>query len=279
VSRSVPFHKLHSCGNDFLVVDHDPARTDDQTRALAIQLCERHRGPGADGVEFLSPDGAIRLLNADGSVAEISGNGTRCVAAYLAHKRTLRIGEQLTLRTDAGPRVCTLVAQPSATTWLFRATMGVPTVAHRSVSLGNGLVVSGAVVRTGNPHFVLFCPDESFTVEGLAWQAVGQQICFHPDFAPEQTNVEFVHIRAHNEIAIRIFERGVGPTSSSGTGTSASAAAAIAYRHTARSLTVHAPGGAQAVDWPAAEEELLLTGPATLVAEGVAYTDAGTPWR
>ena len=149
--------------------------------------------------------------------------------------------------------------------------MGVPSVQAAAVVLDEeGLAVEGAIVSTGNPHFVVFTEDESFVVEGRSWAEVGRAICFHPDF-PEGTNVEFVHIRNRGEIAIRIFERGVGPTTSSGTGTCAASAAAIALRGCLPELRVEAPGGVQRTEWHAAGDEILLTGPAAIVARGEAF--------
>ena len=107
-------------------------------------------------------------------------------------------------------------------------------------------------------------------VGGEPWDKIGAQICAHSDF-PNQTNVEFVRIVSRSEIEIRIFERGVGPTTSSGTGTSASATAAIAFHDCTSPLRVVAPGGAQSVSWSGTGTELELTGPATLIARGEAW--------
>jgi diaminopimelate epimerase len=131
-------------------------------------------------------------------------------------------------------------------------------------------MVAGVEVNTGNPHFVIFVLDESFQVNGQSWESIGKAICFHSDF-PQQTNVEFVHILSTDEIAIRIFERGVGPTTSSGTGTTATSSAAIRFRGCSRELRVVAPGGAQQVEWASGAGELMLTGPAQLIARGEAW--------
>jgi diaminopimelate epimerase len=266
------YAKAHACGNDFLVVEMKAdAMPDQEQRALAIALCARNTGVGADGVEFLEwtgeRSGRIRLRNADGGVAEISGNGTRCVAAWMAHVKEAATGEQMVLATDAGERSCTLEKRAGARMQL-RSGMGVPVVQAATVVLDEeGIAVQGAIVSTGNPHFVIRVEDATFRVEELDWQTIGRAICFHPQF-PEQTNVEFLHVRAPGEIEIRIFERGVGPTTSSGTGTCATAAAAIRLHGCARTLAVHAPGGTQRVDWPDNADEIQLTGPAELIAFG-----------
>lgn len=279
----VGFAKAHACGNDFLIVERvvereapgELAPGEQADRELAIALCARTTGVGADGVEFLTwtgeRSGSIRLHNADGSVAEISGNGTRCVAAWIAHAKSAEAGETITLATDAGLRECRLIARTGEGSYEIRSRMGVPAVAPRTVFLDEeGVAVEGLAVSTGNPHFVIFVEDETFRAYGFEWQVLGRAICFHPDF-PEQTNVEFVHVRSAHEIVIRIFERGVGPTTSSGTGTCACSAAAIVSRGCAATLLVRAPGGAQRTEWHGGEDEMLLTGPAVIVAQGEAF--------
>ena len=272
------YAKAHACGNDFLIVERGTALAsvadDESDRQLAIALCARTTGIGADGVEFLTwtgeRSGTIRLRNADGGVAEISGNGTRCVAAWMAFTRQAQPGEQLTLTTDAGERTCVLEAHEGKRMQL-RSSMGIPSVQQASVTLDEeGVLVEGAIVSTGNPHFVIRVEDEDFSVQGLDWQTLGRAICFHPQF-PAQTNVEFVRVLSPSAIEIRIFERGVGPTTSSGTGTCAASAAAIRLHGCARQLAVHAPGGTQTVAWPSDNDEMELTGPAELIAIGTAF--------
>lgn len=271
----VSFTKAHACGNDFLIVTAEAARGQEWA-ALTRRLCARNTGVGADGVEFFAwtgpRAGRIRLHNADGSVAEISGNGTRCVAAWMTAETGAKAGDELAIETDAGMRVCRVDAVDAADGFTVEVTtgMGVPQFAPRTVTIPGGVQVPGVEVSTGNPHFVIFVENAEFTVDGQRWQSIGQQICGHPDF-PYQTNVEFVRILSPGEIEIRIFERGVGPTSSSGTGTSACATAAIGLRECASPLRVVAPGGAQSVSWSGPETELFLTGPAALIARGEAW--------
>lgn len=261
------FVKAHACGNDFLIVD-TPCEIEQ-----AVALCRRHTSIGADGVEVLEKSsdraGSIRLINADGSIAEISGNGTRCVAAWLAHTSNAAPGDVIHLETDAGPRACRVVSANSPH-FLMASAMGVPTVRHAVVMLPQGLAVEGYVVNTGNPHFVILVEEADFQVHGLDWRSVGKAICFHPDF-PAQTNVEFVHIVDTNTIHIRIYERGVGPTTSSGTGTCASATAAITSTRATSPLTVIAEGGEQSVTWPGEGAEITLTGPAEIICTGETF--------
>ena len=271
----IPFTKAHACGNDFLIVTEEAAAGHDWAN-LTRRLCARNTGIGADGIEFFAwtgpKSGRIRLHNADGSIAEISGNGTRCVAAWMAHERNLLPGDDVEITTDAGVRVCHIDGMNNSDGFLVDVTagMGIPSFAPRTVTLASGARIAGFEVSTGNPHFVIVADDAEFAVEDKPWQQIGAEICVHPDF-PRQTNVEFVRIVGNHEIEIRIFERGVGPTTSSGTGSSASATAALALHGCVSPLTVVAPGGPQTVAWDGPGTELQLTGPAILIARGEAW--------
>jgi diaminopimelate epimerase len=271
----IPFAKAHACGNDFLIVTEDAAAKRDWAE-LTRRLCARNTGVGADGVEFFawtgSRSGRIRLHNADGSIAEISGNGTRCVAAWMSSMIGAKAGDDLRVETDAGMRICHINDVETAGGYSVEITtgMGIPTATPKTVSLGNGISVDGIAVTTGNPHFVILVDNAEFSVADESWQTIGAQVCSHTDF-PQQTNVEFFRIVSPGEIEIRIFERGVGPTTSSGTGTSASATAAIAFHGCMSPLRIVAPGGTQVVNWRGTGSELELTGPATLIARGEAW--------
>jgi diaminopimelate epimerase len=266
----IPYVKAHACGNDFLVIQDKLAGTESRD-ALARRLCHRTQGVGADGVELLTLTdkrrGTIRLHNADGSIAEISGNGTRCVAAWIAYETNAGPGDEIVLETDAGERVCRIDAS-TGPEFLVTSSMGTPVVQTHTLQLADGPAVEGAVVSTGNPHFVIFVDQPDFRVHGMPWEALGAQICSHP-FFPHQTNVEFVRIIGRDAIEIRIYERGVGPTSSSGTGTCATGSAAIALRGAAPVLRVTSPGGPQTVEWHGGA--ILLTGPAALISFGEAW--------
>ena len=299
----IPFTKAHACGNDFLIIAEEDAHGYDKAE-LTRHLCERNTGIGADGIEFFhwtgDSSGRIRLHNSDGSVAEISGNGTRCVAAWMAEERGAQPGDQFSVETDAGARLCTIQefrhSKIDGPTTLITADMDVPEFEERTVELADGTSIDGIHVSMGNPNFVIVLdtptPNQflggnpldasertlsmlDFSVNDRTWDDIGQEICHHPDF-PDQTNVIFVHVLGSesepiHQAAIRIFERGVGPTTSSGTGTSASATALIALYDAEHELEVIAPGGAQNVKWQGPGEKLFLTGPATLVARGEAW--------
>ena len=258
-NAKIPFTKASACGNDFLLVEG--AHFSGDLSALTRRMCDRHRGVGADGVEWLFPDAEAdvkaRLINADGSEAEISGNGTRCVAAEIC-SRNPNIKTEVVVRTGAGLRTCRLVSRQGST-FEFEAEMGQPEVGGQ-LSIETGAVrVVGTKVSMGNPHYVIFV--ENFQ-EG--WQRQAALIGPQPQF-PQGTNVEYVLVRGANAIEIRLFERGVGETESSGTGSCASAVAAIASGRVASPVTVIAPGGTQTVRW---EKQVYLRGPATLVCRG-----------
>jgi len=265
---TIPFVKAHACGNDFLILEEPVAGG--AHAALAQRLCSRNSSIGADGIEFLerraNGELFLRLFNADGSEAELSGNGTRCVAAWLARSEGLR---EVALGTQGGLRSCR-VMEANDPVYLIESEMGVPQVMARTIEIPGVGAVDGAVVNVGNPHFVLLVEREDFGAHGMTWQELGAKISASPLFA-QGTNVEFVQVKSANEIAFRIYERGCGPTMSSGTGTCASSAAAMFLRGTARQLTAIAEGGPQKTVWPANDVAMRLTGPAEIVCQGEAF--------
>jgi diaminopimelate epimerase len=253
----IPFVKANACGNDFLIIEGTNAPED--LVALSKRLCDRHQGVGADGVEWLfsASDAEVdaRLFNADGSKAEISGNGTRCVAAYLCTERSK---EKVVVRTGAGLKTCTLTSR-SDTQYEFEVAMGDPQVGTElSVKLVSG-EVRGIPVSVGNPHYVVFVNQFA-----PGWQAEAAEIGRHSDFK-QGVNVELVTIENKTNIAARFYERGVGETQSSGTGSCAAAVAAIATGKAESPVRVHAPGGTQTVRW---QGEVFLRGPAQLICRG-----------
>jgi diaminopimelate epimerase len=253
--KRVPFFKAEACGNDFLIVEAKYMGADPVE--LSRRLCDRHHGIGADGVEWVSPGDAglvtARLFNADGSEAEISGNGTRCVAAWVVETRG---GSEVRVMTGAGEKECMLLRR-SGNEFEFMVDMGAALVLGEKTVHG----VKGLVVSTGNPHFVQFV--ENFP---NGWQEGAGCLSTSPEF-PGGTNVELVRTLGPNSLEFRIFERGAGETQSSGTGSCASAVAAI---HTGRAVSpieAHAPGGKQVVHWDGGDA-LLLEGPARLICGG-----------
>ena len=256
-SGMVPFVKASACGNDFLIIDglYAPADLSTFTR----RICDRHAGVGADGVEWLFPasdaDVKARLLNADGSEAEISGNGTRCVAAHLCSEQAK---ERIIIRTGAGLKTCTLTAR-NGPQYEFEIAMGEPQVGDEfPIRLAFG-EVRGIPISMGNPHYVVF-------VDQFApgWQAEAAEIGRHHDFK-NGINVELVTVGNKNEVEARFFERGVGETQSSGSGSCASAVASISTGRAESPVRVYTPGGTQTVRW---EQQVFLRGLAQLVCRG-----------
>ena len=255
--RVIPFVKATACGNDFLIVDG--MFLPDNVADFSKRLCDRHRGVGADGVEWLLPaqdaDISAQLFNADGSEAEISGNGTRCVAAYLCSQQPK---ESLAIRTGAGIKACTLISH-NESTYEFEMAMGEPKVDGELKIKLSFREVRGIPVSMGNPHYVVF-----FEKFGSAWQEEAAEIGRHHGFK-HGVNVELVIIKDQSNIEVRFFERGVGETQSSGTGSCASAVASISARRAESPVRVHAPGGVQTVRW---EDQVFLRGPAQLICRG-----------
>jgi diaminopimelate epimerase len=253
----VPFTKASACGNDFLIIDGMYAPSDLAT--FSRRICDRHQGVGADGVEWLFPaqdaDVRARLFNADGSEAEISGNGTRCVAAHICSEQAK---EKVRVRTGAGVKTCMLTAR-SENQYEFEIAMGEPQVGDAFLIKLTFTEVRGIPVSMGNPHYVVFVNDFA-----PGWQAEAAEIARHHDFK-HGINVEFVTIVDAGNISARFFERGVGETQSSGTGSCAAAVASIVAKKSVSPVRVHSPGGVQTVRW---EEQVFLRGPAQLICRG-----------
>jgi diaminopimelate epimerase len=253
--------KAHAYGNDFLFVPIEDAGGD--LPALAQALCHRHRGAGADGLILygLGPATAtMRLFNADGSASELSGNGLRCLAALVARQQGLVPESVVTIETDAGTKTVTLLAHEDAT-YKFRAAMGQPEDVRQVTLSVAGESLNAVVLRMGNPQCVVLgpLPDER------RFNNVAPELARHSMFAAG-TNVEFAAVEAPDRVRILIWERGVGPTTSSGTGASAAAVAAAAFGGASREVDVIAPGGTQRVEWK--NDGVYLTGWADVVFDG-----------
>jgi len=259
--RSVPFIKASALGNDFLLIDGKFAPQD--MAAFTRAICDRNNGVGADGVEWLyeakdrAADMQIRLINADGSPAEISGNGTRCVASWVVAERGIQAPR---IATDAGIKVCEMTRR-DGNYFEFKTGIGKPVI-HKEIVLDvDGESVRGLELSMGNPQFVTFVSRfES------GWQVVAHDVSHHRHFS-HGTNVELAKVVGKHEIEIRIYERGAGETLSSGTGSSAAAVAAIAAGKAESPVQVIAPGGAQTVRWEK-DGDVILYGAARLLCRG-----------
>jgi diaminopimelate epimerase len=256
--RTIPFVKASARGNDFLLID--AALAPEDVAAFTTRICDRHNGVGADGVEWMAPhftaDVEIKLINADGSPAEISGNGTRCVAAYVC----AQLGkERISILTGAGMKICQLTARRDSE-YEFEIEMGEAVVENELVLKMGAREVRGIPVSMGNPHYVTFVPE--FPPD---WQVQAAEIQRDACFL-HGVNVEFVAVDSKHDVRARFFERGVGETQSSGTGSCASAVAAMATARALSPVKVHAPGGTQTVRMNG--NKVFLRGPARLVCRG-----------
>jgi diaminopimelate epimerase len=254
--------KAHAFGNDFLLLREEDVPPGADRAALAREICERHRGIGADGLITFTDDTPVSsrmsLLNADGSYSEVSGNGVRCLAAWLAARGNMRPGDAVDIHTDAGSKSLELLAQKGRRL-TFRAAMGQPEHVRRQTIDVDGAPIDAVTLRVGNPQCVVL---GDVTVDRL--HSVAARLAVHPLF-PDGTNVELARVEAPDRVRILIWERGVGPTEASGTGACAAAVAAIAYGGAARDVQIVAPGGAQRVEWT--DTGLFLTGWAEVLFE------------
>ena len=266
---TVSLLKAHAFGNDFLLLAEQTAEGLTDRAALAREACDRHRGIGADGLIFFTrtPGGAsMRLLNADGSYSEISGNGVRCLAAAIAMRDRLKPGARVDVATDAGVKRLDLLDDRDGR-YTFRAAMGNPEqVALVRLDVQNE-PVDAISLRVGNPQCVVL---GEVTEERL--HRIASALAVHPHF-PHGTNVELAAVESPNRVRILIWERGVGPTEASGTGACAAAVAAMSYGGANRDVDVVAPGGTQRVEWTG--DGLFLTGWAQIIAE-IAWHRGGT---
>jgi diaminopimelate epimerase len=313
------FAKFHGLGNDFIVSTGldvgitrrgvNPSSTG-RLQRLARSICDRHAGVGADGfVVVLAPQrkanhARIRFFNADGSEAEMSGNGIRCAAAYYLERArhrmsfmpgrgtacgTLppmpeqRVGQALplTLKLETAAGVKSVRSEKAGSgTWVFRVGMGEPIVEPRKIPFGAPKVATPVVgfllptsqgtlpvtvTSMGNPHCSTFVAD----FDGIDWQAAGNEIEKSQLF-PKRTNVEFIKVRSRNEIEVRFWERGVGQTASSGTGSCGAVVACVLNGLTDRQVRVRTVGGILEVNWPR-NGEVTLTGSVELISHGVYF--------
>ena len=262
--------KAHAYGNDFLFVPAEEAEglaLDDLSR----RLCARHTGIGGDGVIYYTtaPDGSARmkLINADGSPSELSGNGLRCLAALVLHQRRaagLPPITEVRVDTDAGWKTLTLASRQGSR-YTFRAAMGHPERLTEETLEVAGEQLKVSTLAMGNPQCVSIVRE---LPDITRFNRLGPALATHPRFTAG-TNVEFAVVEAPDRVRILIWERGVGPTMASGTGACASAIAAAAHAGASRDIEVIAPGGSQRVEWK--EDGVFLTGWAEVVLDGQAF--------
>ncbi len=264
-SMKIPFTKAHGALNDFLLTWRDDLPAGIQLDEVATAICHRNSGVGADGWLLVSPgeDGCdirIRLFNPDGGEVEMSGNGTRCAAAW-AILNGKASGPDVRILTGAGPKSMSVIKE-SGPHFEIRMNMGLPVVEEGNLHTRLQLTHYEAdctILDVGNPQCAIFVDTFDFD-----WASVGAETERHPRF-PHRTNVSFVKILDDHSIDVRFFERGVGITNSSGTGSTGAMAASVLRGLTQSPVAVHTPAGILNLSW---EDSIYLLGPAELTATG-----------
>jgi diaminopimelate epimerase len=275
------FTKMHGCGNDYVYVDcfqnpmpHDPV-------GLSQAISDRHKGVGSDGLILICPsdkaDARMRMFNADGSEAEMCGNGVRCVAKYVYDHGLVR---KPTLTVETGRGILTLELEVAGgTVQRVRVDMGepildaarIPTTLPGNPPLDVPLMVPGSpettlrvtCVSMGNPHCINFVD----AVTDALVLGLGPQVERLPAF-PRRTNVEFVKVNRPDDVTVRVWERGSGETLACGTGACAVAVAGVLTGRTQRRVVAHLPGGDLQLYWSETDNHVYLTGPAVEVFSG-----------
>ncbi|WEK52857.1 MAG: diaminopimelate epimerase [Candidatus Cohnella colombiensis] len=272
------FTKMNGLGNDFIVVAGQEALPDNVGQ-LAIKLCNRFFGIGADGLVFILPsdvaDFYMRIINSDGSEAEQCGNAIRCVAKFVYDHNlisktnitieTIGAGVQLVqLEIDNGEvgRVTVDMGQP------ILNGLDVPTTIDANPVLGHSVTVEGVefqftAVSMGNPHCVIYVED-AITFDTTSW---GPKLEIDPLF-PRKINVEFAKVNSRKHVEMRVWERGAGPTLACGTGACATLVSSVLNGLTERQATVSLAGGDLFIHWNEADNHVYMTGPAATVFTG-----------
>lgn len=260
------FTKMHGCGNDYIYVDGAKEHIGKEDKPEIVRrLSDRHFGIGGDGVIFINPSTAadfeMEMYNADGTEAEMCGNGIRCVAKYvydngLTDKKKISI-----ISAGKIKHLCLTVRDKKVV--LVKVNMGEPEILAENVSANFEKEYLMTCVSMGNPHAVVFMDD----VKNLEIEKIGLRFETH-DFFPNRTNVEFAKVIDANTVQMRVWERGSGETLACGTGACAVVVACILKGLTAEQVTVKLPGGDLEIFWDRKENLVYMTGPASHVFEG-----------
>jgi diaminopimelate epimerase len=279
---AIQFIKFHGYGNDYIVIESAQLAEVGSLGEFARRICDRHYGAGADGIAIVGPanddraDFEVRIFNPDSSEAGLSGNGTRCTAAYLFYQR-LWSRNELRLTTRTGLKRYLLREKLGEGKYLFDSELGRPLFASEAIPMivepplerviDFPLVVAGesfnvTAMQMGNPNCSIFVED----FDSLDWRNIGRLLEVHEAF-PDRTNVEFIRILDRQRIELRIWERGVGETTASGTCSCAAAVASMVNGKTDRAVRVLTPGGEVDVLWRD-DDEVIITGAAELVYHG-----------
>jgi diaminopimelate epimerase len=273
------FTKMHGLGNDFIIIAGE-SKLPELASELAIKLCDRFFGIGADGLVYILPsqkaDFMMRIMNSDGSEAEQCGNAIRCVAKYV-YEHSLIQQTEITIETiGAGTQKVQLFLKDGKVDTV-RVDMGqpilkgteVPTTVDQDIVKDYPIVVDGrefrfTAVSMGNPHCVIYV-DDAINMDLQTW---GPKLETHPMF-PRKINVEFVTVKSRDYADMRVWERGAGPTLACGTGACATLVASVLNGVTDREATISLKGGNLFIEWNEADNHVYMTGPAQEVYKGM----------
>ncbi|MDR1169432.1 MAG: diaminopimelate epimerase [Prevotellaceae bacterium] len=274
----IKFVKMHGTGNDYVYIDCFEQKIDNP-QELAIKLSDRHRGIGSDGLILIMPSTAcdfrMRMFNADGSEAQMCGNGSRCVGKFV-YDKGYTDKKTITLETLAGIKTLELFPV-NGKVEKVKVDMGIPALNVEDIPVvwNEPQLISRVIdfgveryavtaVSMGNPHAVIFIDD----IDSLDLETVGRKIENHPVF-PERVNVEFVEILSPLHARMRVWERGSGETLACGTGACAAGVAGVLNGRLERKPTVSLLGGDLEIEWNENSNHVYLTGEAVTVFEGV----------
>lgn len=271
------FTKMHGCGNDYVYVNGFTEKIKDKP-AFVRAVSDRHFGVGGDGAIFINPsdeaDFEMEMYNADGSRAEMCGNGIRCVAKYVYDKK-LTDSKHISIASCGKVKYLDLEIEKGEVTSV-RVNMGepvlkasqVPVLCDKEQAVDEPITVQGkeyrmTCVSMGNPHAVVFMDE----VEEMDIAAIGPYFENHPVF-PNRTNTEFVRVVDESHVIMRVWERGTGETLACGTGCCATVVACVLNGLTKEKVTVKVLGGEILIEWDRDENLVYMTGPASTVFEG-----------
>ncbi len=273
------FTKMQGCGNDYVYINGFEEKVPQEKKEeLVRRLSERHFGIGSDGVIFINPskiaDFEMEMYNADGSRAEMCGNGIRCVAKYVYDKK-MTTEKEFTIESFEKIKHITIIeengiaklikvgmGQPELRTEKIPAIYDADMVISKPIEV-EGKIWQGTCVSMGNPHVVLFVDE----VANMDLESIGPKFENHQMF-PKRTNTEFVKVLDKNTVEMRVWERGTGETLACGTGCCATAVACILNEKTENKVLVKVLGGEILVEWDRESNEIYMTGPGEFVFEG-----------
>jgi diaminopimelate epimerase len=284
------FAKYHGLGNDFMLVDARAMPALAEMPDLAVALCDRHTGIGADGLILALPANkahlTMHIFNSDGSVARMCGNGIRCFTRFVYDMGWWDGEGELEIQTASGLRT-TEIIDASPDQFMVRVNMqpplldpaDVPTTLTSATGYGPALdrpldvgeLVEVSCLSMGNPHAVVFVDD----LDHVEPRRLGPAIETHPVF-PNKTNVHFVQVLDEATLRMRTWERGAGLTLACGTGACAATVAAALTGRAGRKTTVHVPGGQLYIDWREDSHAVYMTGPVARVFDGIVTSELTT---